>query len=285
MLLAGCCPRARMLLIYHILARCFALFACEQVACCAAPALALGASPGIASCQCPARGCLPHGVSAQVLRALLADALHRALSCLAAAAAAAHERCKSAPGGGEGAGRETKGHGPPGGQCTDQGAGHARHIRVGAARCRRGGRWQGTHMPVGMAELMTTWCSQPFCSSSTVSPPLPSPTQLTCASSHAALLQQLGEDRPFLEILPDVIKSYGMSLQHGSEHSSQSLPRMLTLWFEFGTYLHTFRKGQASATSPVWTRQVWLRHSISNCMAAVWFHGQGATALRGASSC
>ncbi|KAL4421833.1 hypothetical protein ABPG77_001622 [Micractinium sp. CCAP 211/92] len=55
---------------------------------------------------------------------------------------------------------------------------------------------------------------------------------------------KLGEDRPFLEILPDVIKSYGMSLQHGSEHCSQSLPRVLTLWFEFGTYLHTFRKGQ-----------------------------------------
>ena len=52
---------------------------------------------------------------------------------------------------------------------------------------------------------------------------------------------QLGEDKPFLELLPDVIKSYGMSMMYGSQHTSQSLPRMLTLWFEFGTFLTSFR--------------------------------------------
>ena len=52
---------------------------------------------------------------------------------------------------------------------------------------------------------------------------------------------QLGEDKPFLEILPDVIKSYGLSMMHGHQHTSQSLPRMLTLWFEFGTFLQAFR--------------------------------------------
>ncbi len=60
---------------------------------------------------------------------------------------------------------------------------------------------------------------------------------------------QLGEDKPFLELLPDVIKSYGMSLMYGHTHTSQSLPRMLTLWFDFGTYLQAFRagKGQVGA--------------------------------------
>ncbi|PSC70468.1 serine threonine-kinase ATR isoform X1 [Micractinium conductrix] len=52
---------------------------------------------------------------------------------------------------------------------------------------------------------------------------------------------KLGEDKPFLELLPDVIKSYGMSMMYGSQHTSQSLPRMLTLWFEFGTFLTSFR--------------------------------------------
>ncbi len=42
-------------------------------------------------------------------------------------------------------------------------------------------------------------------------------------------------------MLPDVIKSYGMSLMYGHAHTSQSLPRMLTLWFDFGTFLHASR--------------------------------------------
>lgn len=94
---------------------------------------------------------------------------------------------------------------------------------------------------------------------------------LVCPAPHPSALMaplpQLGEDRPFLEILPDVIKSYGMSLQHGSEHCSQSLPRMLTLWFEFGTYLHTFRKGQASA--PFWVP----------AFGVFWVHGGHAARL------
>ena len=38
-----------------------------------------------------------------------------------------------------------------------------------------------------------------------------------------------------------MIKSYGLSMMHGHQHTSQSLPRMLTLWFEFGTFLQAFR--------------------------------------------
>jgi serine/threonine-protein kinase ATR len=46
---------------------------------------------------------------------------------------------------------------------------------------------------------------------------------------------KLGEDRPHLEFLPEVIKHYGESLVQGHAHVYQSLPRMLTLWFEFGS--------------------------------------------------
>ena len=63
------------------------------------------------------------------------------------------------------------------------------------------------------------------------------------------LCLQLGEDKPFLEMLPDVIKSYGMSMMYGHSHTSQSLPRMLTLWFEFGTFLHAFRASSKGAVS------------------------------------
>ena len=64
-----------------------------------------------------------------------------------------------------------------------------------------------------------------------------------------SLASQLGEDKPFLEILPDVIKSYGMSMMYGHCHTSQSLPRMLTLWFDFGTFLQTFRAGKGGQVS------------------------------------
>lgn len=57
-------------------------------------------------------------------------------------------------------------------------------------------------------------------------------------------LPQLGEDKPYLEILPDVIRGYGLSLTYGAAHASQSLPRLLTLWFDFGTYLHSVRSAK-----------------------------------------
>lgn len=38
-----------------------------------------------------------------------------------------------------------------------------------------------------------------------------------------------------------MIKSYGMSMMYGTAHTSQSLPRMLTLWFDFGTFRQAFR--------------------------------------------
>jgi serine/threonine-protein kinase ATR len=46
----------------------------------------------------------------------------------------------------------------------------------------------------------------------------------------------LGEDKPFLEITPEVIKAYGSALQHGHKHIYQAMPRMLTVWFEYGNH-------------------------------------------------
>lgn len=39
-------------------------------------------------------------------------------------------------------------------------------------------------------------------------------------------------DRPWLELLPQVVKNYGNSVVHGHEDIYQSLPRMLTLFYE-----------------------------------------------------
>jgi serine/threonine-protein kinase ATR len=45
---------------------------------------------------------------------------------------------------------------------------------------------------------------------------------------------KLGEDRHHLTLLPDVLRNYGRSVQYGSRHIYRSLPRLLTLWFDFG---------------------------------------------------
>ncbi len=48
---------------------------------------------------------------------------------------------------------------------------------------------------------------------------------------------RLGEDRPHLEYLPEVVRLYGTCMLHGHAHIYQALPRLLTLWFELGTYV------------------------------------------------
>lgn len=45
---------------------------------------------------------------------------------------------------------------------------------------------------------------------------------------------KLGEDRHHLDLLPEVIGNYGRSVEAGSAHIYRALPRLLTLWFEFG---------------------------------------------------
>lgn len=46
---------------------------------------------------------------------------------------------------------------------------------------------------------------------------------------------KLGEDQHHLTFLPNVLQFYGKSVKNGHRHIYRALPRMLTLWFEFGT--------------------------------------------------
>ena len=54
---------------------------------------------------------------------------------------------------------------------------------------------------------------------------------LSCGLNRIAL----GEDQPFMEIVPEVLRSYARAVQHGHRHIHQVLPRMLTVWFDFGS--------------------------------------------------
>ena len=49
----------------------------------------------------------------------------------------------------------------------------------------------------------------------------------------------MGEDQPFTEILPEVLRSYASCVLHGHRHVYQALPRLLTIWFEHGMHCHT----------------------------------------------
>lgn len=49
----------------------------------------------------------------------------------------------------------------------------------------------------------------------------------------------LGEDQPFMEILPEVLRNFGRAVQCGNRNIYQSLPRMLTIWFEYGNYCYS----------------------------------------------
>ncbi|KAK9842495.1 hypothetical protein WJX81_002719 [Elliptochloris bilobata] len=53
-----------------------------------------------------------------------------------------------------------------------------------------------------------------------------------------ARLAGLGEDQPYTEILPEVLRCYAKCVLHGHRHVYQALPRMLTILFEHGTYCH-----------------------------------------------
>jgi len=45
---------------------------------------------------------------------------------------------------------------------------------------------------------------------------------------------RLGEEQGYLEVLPVALRHYGRALECGHRHIQQSLPRLLTLLFEFG---------------------------------------------------
>ena len=54
-------------------------------------------------------------------------------------------------------------------------------------------------------------------------------------AAHVRRIQGLGEDQPYMEIVPEVLKNYGQAIRHGHRHIYRSLPRMLTVWFDFGS--------------------------------------------------
>jgi len=58
----------------------------------------------------------------------------------------------------------------------------------------------------------------------------------------------LGEDQPHLEILPEVIRNYGLAVQYGHRHIFQSLPRLLTLWFDFGSHIKSITVTQKACS-------------------------------------
>ncbi|KAL0053239.1 hypothetical protein WJX82_003001 [Trebouxia sp. C0006] len=70
----------------------------------------------------------------------------------------------------------------------------------------------------------------------------------------------LGEDQPHLEILPEVIRNYGLAVQYGHRHIFQSLPRLLTLWFDFGSHIKSITVTQKN-------RQI--STAVANIMAAM----------------
>jgi len=43
------------------------------------------------------------------------------------------------------------------------------------------------------------------------------------------------KEKPWCEFLPGVLLCYGKALHKGHKNLFQALPRMLTLWFEFGS--------------------------------------------------
>ena len=67
----------------------------------------------------------------------------------------------------------------------------------------------------------------------------------------------LGEDQPHLEILPEVIRNYGLAVQYGHRHIFQSLPRLLTLWFDFGSHIKSITVTQ-KACPPLLNAQALL---------------------------
>lgn len=74
---------------------------------------------------------------------------------------------------------------------------------------------------------------------------------------------QLGKDQPFVAYVAQVIKNYGKAVGCGNRHIYQSLPRLLTVWFEFGTYA-------VGLTPKTQTSQVrWLTNAGVHAIRAV----------------
>ncbi|ONK66743.1 uncharacterized protein A4U43_C06F11490 [Asparagus officinalis] len=60
------------------------------------------------------------------------------------------------------------------------------------------------------------------------------------------------EEKPWWSHLPDVLLNYAKGLHRGHRHLFQALPRLLTLWFEFGSIYH--KNGSHKSMKTVHTR-------------------------------
>ncbi|BDA43155.1 Serine/threonine-protein kinase ATR at C-terminar half [Coccomyxa sp. Obi] len=71
---------------------------------------------------------------------------------------------------------------------------------------------------------------------------------------------ELGEDKPFIELLPELLRNYGHAVEHGNRNIYQALPRMLTIWFEYGDYC-------CANISPANTKERTARTEVINIMS------------------
>lgn len=46
----------------------------------------------------------------------------------------------------------------------------------------------------------------------------------------------IGQDLPFEHYVPQVIENYGKAIANGHDHVYEALPRLLTVWYEFGSH-------------------------------------------------
>ncbi|KAJ0966927.1 hypothetical protein J5N97_023844 [Dioscorea zingiberensis] len=74
----------------------------------------------------------------------------------------------------------------------------------------------------------------------------------SAGSSHS--LNSTNEEKPWWSYLPDVLLFYAKGLHKGHKNLFQALPRLLTLWFEFGSWYHRDRLSSNKSLKTVHTR-------------------------------
>jgi len=72
---------------------------------------------------------------------------------------------------------------------------------------------------------------------------------------------KLNQDRPFYSYYPEVVETYGKCVLSGTENIYQTLPRLLTLWFELGSIV--YKSPQDSALSQVHEKVMALMKHLS----------------------
>ena len=72
---------------------------------------------------------------------------------------------------------------------------------------------------------------------------------------------KLNQDRPFYTYYPEVIETYGKCVLSGTENIYQTLPRLLTLWFELGS--DAYNSSPASAIGQVHEKVMSVMNSLS----------------------